>query len=65
MKINTIIKKYQDELIGIINKSATELPPAIIQIILRDILHQVDTQVNIALQSEAVQDISGEQTEVN
>lgn len=61
MKINTIIKKYQNEFANLINQAATELPPMVVQLIMQDFMHQVNIQVNAAIQREATQ-IKAEQT---
>ena len=55
MKINTVIKKYQNEIIQIINQAGAELPPAILQLILQNIMYQVNMQVNATLENEAMQ----------
>lgn len=53
--INTVIKKYQDEMINVVNRAGAELPATVIQLILQNIMHQVNMQVNIALENEAME----------
>ncbi len=53
--INTVIKKYQDEMINVVNQAGVELPATVIQLILQNIMYQVNIQVNMALESEAME----------
>lgn len=63
MKTNTIIRKYQNEIVNILNRAGNELPPVVIQLILQNVMYQVNAQVNAAIQNESTLPTEGDGVE--
>lgn len=53
MKTNTLIKLHQSRIIDAINQAGKDLPAAVIQLILQNIMTEVDKQVQEVLAIEA------------